>query len=271
MRKPGVYHGRLSELFVLHAPNIEAINTSNFDVSTSLNKRTLCRSAYPYFVDATFFVRLYRFTFHWRSNRKSRVFLVALFSIYSSFVSIAWKILATSRMVIAELPYSVSCCTVALCNRFNAFNEGEFLRFLHSVLEKIENNVFCLVFRQEISRTGRSIEKYWAMIIIVISIHASMSSKLVRTTCTKNSKGEENERMLRYVAWKWKTRVSVSFWVTDVELCCGVLCLYIVSTCLIIQGVVWRRNCFIKFLWKGYPMFKLSQMNLVRRDRYLSG
>lgn len=126
MGKPGVYHGRLSELFELHAPNAEAINTSNFDVSTSLNKRTLCKSAYPSFVHAAFFVRLYRFTFHWRSNRKSRVFLVALFSIYSSFVSIARKILATSRMIIAELSYSVSRCTVALYNRFNAFNEGEF-------------------------------------------------------------------------------------------------------------------------------------------------
>lgn len=126
MGKPGVYHGRLSELFELHAPNAEAINTLNFDVSTSLNKRTLCKSAYPSFVHAAFFVRLYRFTFHWRSNRKSRVFLVALFSIYSSFVSIARKILATSRMIIAELSYSVSRCTVALYNRFNAFNEGEF-------------------------------------------------------------------------------------------------------------------------------------------------
>lgn len=134
MGKPGVYHGRLSELFELHAPNVEAINTSNFDVSTSLNKRTLCKSAYPSFVHAAFFVRLYRFTFHWRSNRKSRVFLVALFSIYSSFVSIARKILATSRMIIAELSYSVSRCTVALYNRFNAFNEGEFPRFLRSVL-----------------------------------------------------------------------------------------------------------------------------------------
>lgn len=160
MGKPGVHHGRLSELFELHAQNAEAINTSNFDVSTSLNKRTLCKSAYPSFVDAAFFVRLYRFTLHWRSNRKSRVFLVALFSIYSSFVSIARKILATSRMVVAELSYSVSCCTVALYNRFNAFNEGEFLRFLDSVLEKIENNVFRLVFPQEISRTGQSIEKY---------------------------------------------------------------------------------------------------------------
>lgn len=107
MGKPGVYHGRLSKLFELHAPNTEAINTSNFDVSTSPNKRTLCKSAYPSFVDAAFFVRLYRFTFHWRSNRKSRVFLVALFSIYSSFVSIARKILATSRTVIAELLYSL--------------------------------------------------------------------------------------------------------------------------------------------------------------------
>lgn len=131
-----------SSVRAVRNPCFEAINTSNFDVSTSLNKRTLCKSAYPSFVDAAFFVRLYRFTFHWRSNRKSGVFLVTLFSIYSSFVSIARKILATSRTVIAQLSYSVSCCTVALYNRFNAFNEGEFLRFLNSVLEKIENNLF---------------------------------------------------------------------------------------------------------------------------------